>query len=314
MSRRAKSGTHAGIALVVVLWMLALLSVIAGSLVYATRTEVQIAGNLASLAQAEALADAGVARAIMEMQRPKSTDPAQWRADGLPRQWPYREALLTIVILDESGKIDINTATPQLLTSLFQSVGAADPEALADALKDWRDTDDLRSPKGAEKEDYAAAGKTYGPANAAFESVEELRQVLGMTDDLYQRLERSITVHSYQPGVNTAVAPRQVLLALPGATPEQVDAYIEQRRGLLEQGLPVPPFPAAGVAGAALGSTFSVQVEAVLRDNTRFFREAVVRLSGNIQEAPTILAGRAPTVGTTPSAASNTADIDASRR
>jgi len=304
----------AGIALVVVLWMLALLSVIAGSLVYATRTEVQIAGNLASLAQAEALADAGVARAIMEMQRPKSADPAQWRADGLPRQWPYQEALLTIAILDESGKIDINTATPQLLVSLFQSVGAADPEALADALKDWRDTDDLRSPKGAEKEDYAAAGKTYGPANAAFESIDELRQVLGMTDDLYQRLERSITVHSYQPGVNTAVAPRQVLLALPGATPDQVDAYIEQRRGLLEQGLPVPPFPAPGVAGAAAGAAFSVQVEAVLRDNTRFFREAVVRLSGNTQEAPTILAWRAPTAGTTPSAASNSTDINAASR
>lgn len=305
---------QAGIALVVVLWMLALLSVIAGSLVYATRTEVQIAGNLASLAQAEALADAGVARAIMEMQRPKSADPAQWRADGLPRQWSYREALLTIVILDESGKIDINTATPQLLTSLFQSVGAADPEALADALKDWRDADDLRSPKGAEKEDYAAAGKAYGPANAAFESVDELRQVLGMTDELYRRLERSITVHSYQPGVNTAVAPREVLLALPGATPEQVDAYIEQRRGLLQQGLPVPPFPAPGVAGAAAGAAFSVQVEAVLRDNTRFFREAVVRLSGSSQGGPTILAWRAPIVGTTPSAESNSTEINAASR
>jgi general secretion pathway protein K len=284
-----------GIALVVVLWMLALLSVIAGSLVFATRTELLIAGNLTSLAEAQALADAGIAKAIMEMIRPKTTDPQQWKADGLPRQWNYRQATLTITIIDESGKIDINTAPVPLLTSLFLAIDAPDPEALADAVQDWRDGDDLRSLRGAEKEDYAAAGRPYGPANTSFETIDELRQVLGMTEELYRRLERSITVHSYQVGVNTGVAPRQVLLALPGATPEQVDAFIEQRRALLEQGLPPPPFPAAqGFSAAALGSTFSIQVETVLRDNTRFLREAVVRLASSAQEPLTILAWRSP--------------------
>jgi general secretion pathway protein K len=295
---------QSGIALVIVLWMLALLSVIAASLVFATRTELLVAGNLASLAQAEALADAGVARAIMEMGHPKTADPQQWKADGLPRQWTYQQAALTITIIDESGKIDLNTAPAPLLTSLFQSVGAADPEALADAVKDWRDADDLRSPRGAEKDDYAAAGKSYGPSNTAFETIDELRQVLGMTDELYRRLERSVTVHSYLAGVNTAVAPREVLLALPGATPEQVDAFMEQRRALVEQGLPAPPFPAAQVfSAAALGSTFSIQVDAVLRDNTRFLREAVVRLTGSAQEPPTILAWRSPAVAGSPASA-----------
>lgn len=296
-----------GIALVIVLWMLALLSVIAASLVFATRTELLIAGNLASLAQAEALADAGVARAIMEMGRPRTTDPLQWKADGLPRQWNYQQAALSITVIDESGKIDLNTAPPHLLTGLFQSIGATDPEALADAVKDWRDADDLRSPRGAEKEDYAAAGKAYGPANATFETIDELRQVLGMTDELFRRLERSVTVHSYQPGINTAAAPRDVLLALPGVAPEQVDAFIEQRRGLLEQGLPAPPFPPAqALAATAVGSTFSVQVDVVLRDNTRFLREAVVRLTGSPQDPPTILAWRSPAAAGNQAAATGT--------
>jgi general secretion pathway protein K len=295
---------QSGIALVMVLWMMALLSVIAASLVFSTRAELMIAGNLAALAQAEVLADAGVVKAIMEMARPKTADPLQWKADGLARQWNYRQANLIITIIDESGKIDINTASAPLLTSLFQSVGATDPEALADAVKDWRDADDMRSPRGAEKDDYTAAGKAYGPANAAFETIDELRQVLGMNEELYRRLEHSVTVHSYQAGVNTAVAPREVLLALPEATPEQVDIFIAQRRTLLEQGLPAPPFPLAqGFSAAIAGATFSVQVEAVLGDNTRFLREAVVRLTGGAQQPPTILAWRAPAVAGSPTAA-----------
>ena len=286
----------AGIALVVVLWVLALLSVIAGSLVFSSRTEVLMAGNFSALAQAEALADAGVYKAIHELARPL-TDLQRWKGDGSSRIWRYQGAEMHVTILDESAKLDINTAPPALLAGLFQVLGVAEAEAiaLADAVVDWRDADDLRSLHGAEKADYAAAGLSYGPANAQFETIEELRQVLGVTDALYGRLERLVTVHSRQTGVNTAVAPREVLLALPGATPAQVDLFLQQRQALLDQGLPAPPFPGAqGFSANASGSTFSVQVEAVLGDNARFSREAVVRMTANAKDPMMILAWRAP--------------------
>ncbi len=287
---------HDGIALVVVLWVLTLLSVIAGALVFSSRTELQMAANLSSQARAEALADAGVHRAVHELARP-ITDLQRWKGDGLLRAWRYQGGELRVAILDESAKVDINAAPPQLLKGLFQALGMAEPEAmaLADAVVDWRDTDDLRSLHGAEKAEYAAAGLGYGPANAPFETIEELRQVLGMNDALYRRLEALVTVHSRQAGVNSAVAPRDILLALPGATPPQVDLFMQQRQALLDQGLPVPPFPGAhGFSAAAIGSTFSIQVEAVLGDNARFFREAVVRMTANPKEPVTVLAWRAP--------------------
>lgn len=306
LNRRHRTGPQrsglrrtAGIALVIVLWMLALLSVIAGSLVFSSRTEVQITSNLASQAKIEALADAGVYRAIMELARPKTPDPQQWKADGLPRRWQYREAELMVTIMDESGKVDINAAPRPLLVGLFLSVGADNAEALADAVTDWRDPDDFRNPNGAEKEDYLAAGLGYVPANAPFENIEELRQVLGMTDQLYHRLEKAITVYSGQAGLNTAVAPREALLALPGATPEAVDQFISQRQALVEQGLPAPPFTIASTQGYATGttgSTISIQVEAILSDNTRFLRDAVVRLMFGAPEPMAILAWRAPSV------------------
>lgn len=288
---------QSGIALVLVLWMLALLSVIAGSLVFSSRTEVLMAGNLTSLAQAEALADAGVYKAIHELARPQ-TDLQRWKGDGLTRFWNFQGTKLRVTILDESGKVDLNAAPTVLLKGLFRARGVAEPDAdaLADAVTDWRDADDLRSLHGAEKADYAAANRHYGPANAPFEAIDELRQVLGMSDELFRKLELLVTVHSRQPGINAAVAPRGVLLALPGATPEQVDVFLEQRRILLDQGLPVPAFPGVqGLSAGAIVSVFSIQVEAVLGDNVRFFREAVVRLTGNLKEPVAVLDWRSPT-------------------
>lgn len=295
---------QAGVALVIVLWMMTLLTVISASLVFATRTEMQIAGNLASLARAEALADAGVARALIELSRPRTPSPLQWQGDGRQHTWMYGEGELAITILDESGKVDINSAAAPLLVGLFRSAGAVDPEALADAVSDWRDADEFRSLKGAEKEDYLAAGLGYVPANSAFETIEELRQVLGMTEETYRRLERNITVHSYQGGVNSTIASRGVLMALPGVTADQVDPYVAQRRSFQEQGIPVAPFPAAQAFSAGpTGSAYSIQVDVVLRDNTRFSREAVVRVAAGAEQPVTILAWRSPAMSSRPTPA-----------
>ncbi len=292
----AQPVAQSGIALLMVLWMLALLSVIAGSLVFSSRTEMLMAGNTAALAQAEALADAGVHMAIYELARPQ-TDLKRWKGDGLTHLWTFQGAELRVTILDESAKIDLNAAPAVLLKGLFSALGVAEPDAgaLADAVLDWRDADDLRSLHGAEKADYATAGRDYGPANAPFETIEELRQVLGMSDELFRKLEPLVTVHSRQPGINAAVAPREALLALPGITPEQVDSFLEQRRILVEQGNLAPVFPGGqGLLTGATGSVFSIQVEAISSDYVRFFREAVVRMTGDIKGPVTALAWRAP--------------------
>ena len=307
VSGRPTLSASRGIALVIVLWMLALLATIAASLVFSTRTELAIAGNLVSSARAEAIADAGVYKAVHELIAVPPADPGRWQGDGRTHDWEFDGARLAIVITDESARIDINAAPEALLRGLFvaQGLAAADAEALADAIADWRDADDLRRLHGAEKDDYAAAGKPHGPANANFDAVEELRQVLGMNEDLYRRVEPLVTVHSGQAGINSAVAPRQVLLAIPGVTPAAVDAFLDQRRAALAQGLMPPLFPAAQAFHAGnINLVVGIQVEAVLGDNTRFFREAVARLTGDGKEAMTVLAWRAPMV---PPAAPETA-------
>ncbi len=286
-----------GVALVLVLWMLALLSIIAGNLVFSTRTDLLVEGNFAAQAKAEAAADAGVYKAIYEMSQPPTVDIKPWRGDGVVHPWQFADCPLEITIVDESGRIDLNAASPALLQGLFRSLGRADAdaEALADAIVDWRDADDLRSPHGAENEDYIAAGRSYGPANAPFEAVEELRQVLGIDEQLFLRAEPLLTVHSHHAGINTAVASRQVLLAIPDATPELVDTFIAQRNAALAEQAQPPLFPLAPeLQSGGFGAIATILVRAELGDNMRFFREATVRLGGN--SPPVILAWRKPMV------------------
>ena len=133
---------------------------------------------------------------------------------------------------------------------MLQSIGgleAAAADAALAAIQDWRDADDLKRPNGAEEADYRAAGKTYKPANAPFDTVGELARVLGVTPGLVARIADSVTVYAKQPGINTATASREVLLAIPNMTPEVVDAFLERRAEALANKLPVPPLaPGAG--------------------------------------------------------------------
>lgn len=293
---------QAGVALILVLWMLAVLTVVANSVAFSVRTEFQAAANLAAMAQAEAAADAGVFRAVYELMKPEN-DPLRWQANGLAHEWAFGDAHLEIRISDESGKIDLNAAPAALLAGLFKAldVPEATALALADAIIDWRDVDHLRSPNGAERDDYAAAGRPYGPANAPFQSVAELRQVLGMNEELYRLLEPLVTVYARRNAINAAVAAPAVLLALPGATRGQVAWYVDQRQFMLERGLPPPPFPLPQANGGPL-SFYSIQAVAVLGDNARFYREGVVRLTGNPSDPFVFLAWRTPRLAQEPSA------------
>ncbi len=278
---RARRSSERGIALIAVLWLTILLTVIASGFAFSMHGEAVAARNALSLAQARAAADGAVERTAFELTRPRNL-PDVWQADGSPQSWAEGEVKLTSWAVDEAARIDLNTASDPLLKGLLQNVGGLDAftaESVLEAILDWRDVDELKRPNGAEEPDYRAAGKTYKPANAPFDSVGELARVLGVTPGLVARIADSLTVYSRQPGINPATATRDVLLAIPNITPDVVDAYIAQRKEALASKLPVPAFPQAQgfIAGAA--SVWRIHAEATMPDGVTFVRDAVLRPS-----------------------------------
>ncbi|HLL20348.1 MAG TPA: hypothetical protein VK439_16335, partial [Rubrivivax sp.] len=114
--------------------------------------------------------------------------------------------------------------------------------------------------------DYASAGLPYGAKDGPFETVAEVEQVLGMTPDLYERLEPHLTIYSGrgQPDSNYAQGPVLTALGLDAA------AYAARRAGTAIGGPLVP-------AGSG---TYSVDSRARLPDGRESVLRTVVRAAG----------------------------------
>jgi general secretion pathway protein K len=276
-----------GVALVIVLWVIALLGVIAASYALSTRIETALTRNWLESTQARALAEAGLQIAVLELLRPAATDDEvanKWRADGTVYESSFAGAGLRIAIADEAGKIDLNGAPAELIDGLLQTTSMEEVERqkLVDAILDWRDDDRLERLNGAEADEYRAAGLQYGPKNGPFDNVEELSLVLGMHAALYHELEGALTVYTGAKGINPDVASSRVLLAVPGIDPAQVDAYSEQKEQNVIDGLPPPPSPVIDreyQTGSVGRDTYSVHVEVNIPGGAVERIAAVVRLT-----------------------------------
>jgi general secretion pathway protein K len=300
-------GSRRGLALVSVLWVLTMLALIAASFTRTTHSEINLARNAAENARAEALADAGVSQAVLGL---LDTDPARsWRVDGTVYAWRYGGAEIRAAAQDEGGKIDLNTATDELLRNLFLAIalegdGIDSPEdealrlepeaadALVDAIGDFRDTDDLRRLNGAEDEDYAAEGLPYGAKDGPFDAVEELMQVFGMTAPVFEAVAPALTVYSRKRRPREATASPLVRAALSGTVPGALTAGTEGGDAEGEAGEVEPELSEtpqvlegalAGTGRPARSRTrvYAVHVEARLDSGAVFVRDAVVQVTNN---------------------------------
>jgi general secretion pathway protein K len=213
VSTRQSRHRSRGIALVSVLWVLVLLSSVAAATVMAARTNATVSRNLIDASSSRNLAEGAIHLAVLNLYR---TDSGRWPGNGTARQLFLHDASVEVSVMNESGKVDLNVGSAEILQRLLTAAGADDERALAiaSAILDWRDPDDLHRLNGAEARAYRSSGLDYEPANANFDSIDELRYVLGMDPALFEKLRPSITVHSGQAGINLAAATPLVLWAI----------------------------------------------------------------------------------------------------
>ena len=271
--------------MILVVWVIALMSVLLGSFALIARTENLQARHLFDSTSARYAAQAGLERAVFELRRPDQA--TRWVGDGRPYEFQFDNALVHVELTDESGKIDINSAGDDILPNLFMSVGADldQATALSDAIQDWRDPDDNARPHGAEASEYKSAGLTYVPRNAPFQTVSEVQQVLGMNYELYQRIEPAITIYAGGTTPNAAYAPMEALLAIPGMTPELAQQLIQQRQqiapGQAGQGGPGLTLPdGTPVVANGGGNTYTVKSRATLANGASAVLDASIRVGG----------------------------------
>lgn len=136
---------------------------------------------------------------------------------------------------DESARLSLNIASPEQLKNLFLAAASDDldikqADAIAQAIIDWRDPDNSALPSGAESNQYKSLSKPYEARNGAFETVEELQMVKGITPAIYEKVKPFLTVYT-NGKININTAPREVLQAF-GLGEELAGKIVELRQGL----------------------------------------------------------------------------------
>lgn len=185
-----------GIVLITVLWIAAVIGLIGATFAFRAVTDRKAVYYMRHRVQAQFLAESAVehARAVLA-----ADDPT---ADNLAEAWDDDDELADVTIdaegqavysvigrpdlesgtvryglVDECGKVNINTATREMLMAL-----PGVTEEIADAIIDWRDPDDTPGPRGAESAYYTSLKDPYNCKNEPFESVAELLLVRGITE------------------------------------------------------------------------------------------------------------------------------------
>lgn len=259
MKFAGKRDREKGIALFLVLWVLTLLSVIVGEFCHTMRTEVNITRNFKEQTQAYYLATAGVNAAIRELIKntvmPMETKPSEdelqekkieWRANRDIPAVSFAGGTFKVEIGNESGKININRAGEQLLKMMIGrfDIEDSDKEMIVDSIIDWRDTDTFHRLNGAEDDYYLSLSPPYECKDADFDSIEELRQVKGITPEIFESLKEVVTVYTDESSsgnskddkkqfdfnkININIAEPVLLKFLPGISDDMIKEIIAYR-------------------------------------------------------------------------------------
>jgi len=298
--QRCKSGDD-GFIIVAVLWILAALATLVSVYaIYVTNTAIAVTTSGEAVI-ADPLVSAGVELTAYQLIGSKAeTRPAVGNFTAR-----VGAARLTVAFQTETVRIDLNAAAKPLLAGLFVGAGAQplDADSYADRIIAWRskiaaqnvDTDPENSL-------YGSAGLSYTPRHGPFTHVGELWLVYGIPQGLIERVLPYVTVYSGKAQVDIVDAAPQVIAAVPGMTPETLQAILALRAaggldraaltGLLGQS-------GAGASAADPGKTFRVGVRIDFDNGRRNAAEAVILLPDDGPAPYRVLSWRNALDGTT---------------
>jgi general secretion pathway protein K len=263
-----------GVALIMVLWVIAVLSVIVLEFSFAMRTEVNLTRHYQDEVLLSAHARGGVQRAIAELvyrhdpriqQMRKGLkieeipeEKREWMTDGRPYLLPYDRGNCEIRVMSEAGKVNINSVSDATLRKIITQMGLEGEErdVITDSILDWRDADDFYRLNGAENDYYQSLKEPYRCKNGPLDSIEELLLVRGVTPDLFYGKKAAPTGEGekgdriglrdlfsiYSPGeqvdINSALVPvLRVVLGLPADVARSIVRGREESRFLNQQDL-----------------------------------------------------------------------------
>jgi type II secretory pathway component PulK len=173
-----------GLVIIAVLWTVVVLMAIVAVLGRRTRLDMKVCMARMDGVRCKWACRAGVEKAIAVL----NTDETE--NDTLLDLWSdnaedfndvmLERCRLNIRVVDETSKLNINSATKEQLLGLPYML-----EEIADAIIDWRDADDMPSGAGVEGGYYEGLDFVYRARNGPFRTIRELLMVKDITEELF---------------------------------------------------------------------------------------------------------------------------------
>lgn len=217
-----------GFAIFVVIWGLGLISLLLVSFMLNSRLRLQMANNVSKSIEASFIAEGVIHLLATKLLKKREESQEQMivgNFDGRPNYCKFDGSFVVVNIFDEGGKIDINSASSQLLEIIMtmNNVDTAKARKIVNSIIDFRSIPDV-----AEKSSTPANTKPFLPKNNAFETILEIDQVEGIDSALFHSMLPFITVHSFQAGIDPFVAPPALFAALSRENDNLVQRLISQ--------------------------------------------------------------------------------------
>jgi hypothetical protein len=209
-TRLHHQSSRRGIALVLVMLTVIVLSAIVGSLAISMNTEIRLARNSDYDAQMEWMGRSGIelARYALANKCPEQrnidalnqfwaggTSPCSNDVENIPlKEVPLGMGQISVNITDMERKWDINlVANPrnpqkEILQKALAEVGVTDAEqasTIIDSILDWMNPNDTAGFSGAKSDYYLHLNPPYYCKNGPMDDISELLLVKGITPDIY---------------------------------------------------------------------------------------------------------------------------------
>jgi len=199
------SKKNRGIAVIVALVAVTVLTILAGAFAYSMKVETHLAYNANDDEQMLWMGRAGVelARYVVSLENklpydslnqiwaggPGAGDETNGPLMGLSlTDYPISDiGTISVKIIDLERKVNVNSAPTLLLQQVLtvQGADAGDITGVSDCILDWVDADDETRPAGAESDYYQGLPTPYYAKNGPIDDISELLLIKGVTQAMF---------------------------------------------------------------------------------------------------------------------------------
>ena len=231
-------GSERGSILLLVVWIVAIMAVIATVLALRTKVFVRNTAYLGARTSGSLTLESAIQRALFDiLTLPARQDLEPEERNPVRFQYKIGGETIHVQKIPASGKLSIGKVRQDVWKQIFMVYDLSEEEAqdVIASIQDWVDKDGLLHPGGAEDDYYQEQPFPYYPHNDRIMDLRELMLIKGIDEEMYYGSEKYppltefFTIRDSGDRLDINTAAGAVIQVMTGATDEEMTALLAAR-------------------------------------------------------------------------------------